>query len=197
MGILSRIGRGRFSLEQGKIYVPEISLKMKSVYNKLKKQFPYLNICIWRTSVLNEFMLHQPARFYLIIEVEKDATQSVFFFLKEAKYPIFIEPTKDLIEKYLPEGKNVLIVKPLVTEAPVQNVKGIETISLEKMLVDIFCDDVVFSAQQGAEMRTIFKEALSKYSINLNRLLRYADRRGKKEIIKNYLNSTTNLRQQL
>ena len=49
------------------------------------------------------------------------------------------------------------------------------------MLVDVFCDDVIFSAQQGSEMRTLFKEALSKYSVNENRMLRYADRRRKKE----------------
>jgi len=197
MGALSRIRRGKFSLEQEKLYVPEISSKVKRVYNKLKKEFPYLNICIWHTSALNEFMLHQPNRFYLIIEVEKDATQSAFFFLKEMKHSVFIEPTNDLLEKYLPDEKEVIIIKPLVTEAPVQNVKGVETISLEKMLVDIFCDDVVFSAQQGTEMRTIFKEALTKYSVNLNKMLRYADRRRKKESLKNYLNSTTNLRQQL
>jgi len=197
MGVLNRIGRGKFSIEQGKLFVPDISSKMKSVYKKLKKEFPYLKICIWHTSVLNEFMVHQPFRFYLIIEVEKDATQSVFFFLKEIKYPVFIQPTSDILEKYLPNEKEAMIIKSLVTEAPIQNVKGVNTISLEKMLVDIFCDDVVFSAQQGAEMRSIFNEALNKYSLNLSKMLRYADRRGKKEILKKYLTSTTNLRQQL
>ncbi len=197
MGVLNRIGRGKFSIEQGKLFVPDISSKMKSVYNKLKKEFPYLKICIWHTSVLNEFMLHQPFRFYLIIEVEKDAAQSVFFFLKEIKYPVFIQPTSDILEKYLPNEKEAMIIKSLVTEAPIQNVKGVNTISLEKMLVDIFCDDVVFSAHQGAEMRSIFNEALNKYSLNLNKMLRYADRRGKKEILNKYLTSITNLRQQL
>ena len=55
------------------------------------------------------------------------------------------------------------------------------------MLVDIFCDDVIFAAQQGAEMRTIFKAAISKYTVNESRMLRYADRRGKKEVFKNYI----------
>ena len=197
MGVLSRIGRGKFSIEQGKLFVPDISSKMKSIYNKLTKEFPYLKICIWHTSVLNEFMVHQPFRFYLLIEVEKDAAQSVFFFLKGIKYSVFIQPTSDILEKYLPNEKEAMIIKSLVTEAPIQNVKGVNTISLEKMLVDIFCDDVVFSAQQGAEMRSIFNEALNKYSLNLNKMLRYADRRGKKEILKNYLTSITNLRQQL
>jgi len=195
MGILSRIGRGKFSIGESKFYFPEISSKIKSVYTKLKKEFPYLKICIWHTSVFNEFMLHQPGRFYLIVEVDKEATQSVFHFLKELKYPVFIEPTNDLLEKYLPVEKEALILKPLVSEAPIQNVKGINTASLEKMLVDVFCDDIVFSAQQGAEMRTIFKEALNKYSVNQSRMLRYADRRRKKESYNKYLNSITNLRQ--
>ena len=44
----------------------------------------------------------KPGRFYLLIEVEKEATQSIFYFLKEAKYSVFIDPTNDLLEKYLP-----------------------------------------------------------------------------------------------
>ena len=89
-----------------------------------------------------------------------------------------------------------MIIKSLVSEAPIQNVKGINTAPLEKMLVDVFCDDVLFSAQQGGEMRTLFREALNKYSVNENRMLRYADRRRKKESLTKYLNSITNLRQQ-
>lgn len=196
MGVLNRIGRGKFVTGEGKNYIPEITSKIKSINAKLKKEFPYLNNCIWDTSALNEFMLHQIGRFYLLIEVEKEATQSVFYFLKEAKYSVFVDPTTDLLDKYLPSYKESLIVKPLVTEAPIQNIKGINTASLEKILVDIYCDDVIFSAQQGAEMRTIFKEAFTKYTINQSRMLRYADRRRKKESFNEYINSITNLRQQ-
>jgi len=141
-------------------------------------------------------MIHQPGRFYILIEVEKEATQSVFFFLKEEKYPVFVEPTEDIFEKYLSEEKENLIVTSLVTEAPLQNISGLDTATIEKMLVDIFCDKLIFSAQQGSEMKTIFLEALSKYSVNENRMLRYADRRRKKESFRNYLNSISNLRQQ-
>ena len=141
-------------------------------------------------------MIHQPGRFYILVEVEKDATESVFYFLKEEKLPVFIEPTIDIIEKYLFDSKETLIVKPLVTEAPLQKIEGINTITLEKMLVDIFCDNVIFAAQQGSELRTIYQEALTKYSVNENRMLRYANRRRKKDSLQEYLNSFSNLRQQ-
>jgi len=189
MGLLNRIGRGKYCIGEGRNFIPEISPKMKAIISKLNKEFPFLKICIWNTSALNEFMVHQPRRFYLLIEVEKDATQSIFYFLKEAKYSVFIDPTSDLLEKYLPSEKESLIIRSLVSEAPLQNVNGIYTASLEKMLVDVFCDDVIFSAQQGTEMRTLLKEALSKYSVNENRMLRYANRRRKKESFIKYLNS--------
>ena len=82
-GVLNRIGRGKYAFGENRIFKPEISSKIKSVHSKLKKEFPYLRICIWNTSSLNEFMIHQPGRFYLLIEVDKEATQSVFFYLKE------------------------------------------------------------------------------------------------------------------
>jgi len=137
-------------------------------------------------------MRHQPGRFYFLIEVEKDSIQSVFYYLKELNYAAFSDPTSDILDKYLPNNKDILIVKSLVTEAPTQNIKGIDTISLEKLLVDIYCDDVIFAPQQGAEMRTIFETALTKYAVNQSRMLRYASRKGKKESFTKYLNSISN-----
>ena len=195
-GVLIRVGRGKLALGSSKFYKPDVSSKMKLINSKLKKTFPYLDICLWNTSSFNEFMVHQPGRFYILIEVEKEATESVFFYLKEEKYTVFVEPTKDIIEKYLPNEKETLIVKSLITEAPLQNVSGIMTVTIEKMLVDIFSDDSLFSAQQGSEMSTIFQEAMSKYAVNENRMLRYADRRRKKESFREYLSSFSNLRQQ-
>lgn len=196
MGVLKRIGRGKFTLGSGRIFVPEISQKLKTINSKLKKEYPFLKTCIWNTSAYNEFMVHQPGRFYILVEVEKDAVQSVFFFLKEAKYSVFIDSTKDLIEKYTPDEKETLIVKPLVTEAPIQKIGGLITTTLEKMLVDMFCDDAILAAQQGSEMNTIFQEAMHKYTVNDNRMIRYANRRRKKETFMNYLSSISNLRQQ-
>lgn len=189
MNILARIGRGRFILGETKLYQPAVSVDLKRVFNKLKKEFPYAEICVWDTKILNEFMDHQPANFNYIIETEREVTQSFFHFLKDLNYPVFIEPSAEILYNYLPANKKAMIIKPLVSEAPTLNVNGIVSISIEKLLVDIFCDDIIFSAQQGTEMRTIFEEALSKYTININKMLRYANRRRKKEAFKAYLNS--------
>jgi hypothetical protein len=194
-GILQRIGKGKFTLGNENIYIPEISTKLKSIYSKIHKEFPFINLCVWHTSVFNEFMNHQPGKFYHLVEVDKETTDAVFYFLRDAKQAVFLNPDAEILDRYIPENKDIFIVKPLVSEAPTKEINGIFSISLEKMLVDIFCDDVLFAAQQGAEMRTIFNEALSKYTVNQTKMLRYADRRRKKECFINYLKTIANFRQ--
>jgi hypothetical protein len=200
-GVLQRIGRGKFRLGEGRKYIPEISAITKSIFKKLKKEFPYSKFCVWNTSILNEFMKHQPNRFFLIVETDKETTKSAFYFLRDSnsyrgKKPVFIEPTKDILEKYILNENEVIIIKPLISEAPTQNINDVETASIEKILVDIFCDDVIFLAQQGAEKRTIFKEAFIKYTINQSKMLRYADRRRKKEELNQFVKTISNIWQQ-
>lgn len=77
-----------------------------------------------------------------------------------------------------------------------QKVKGVRTITIEKLLVDIFCDEIIFAGQQGKEMQTIFRSAFEKYSINENKMLRYSDRRNKKQAFNIYLNKISKFRQQ-
>ncbi|HAO06407.1 MAG TPA: hypothetical protein DCQ50_05315 [Chryseobacterium sp.] len=192
-GVLQRIGKGKFTLGKEKNYVPEISAITKSIFKKLKAEFPYTNICIWSTSILNEFMQHQPNQYFFLVETDKETTDAVFYFLREIKKAVFIEPSSDILEKYIKNEKETFIIKPLVSEAPTQNIKGVETTTIEKMLVDIFCDDVIFSAQQGAEMRTIFKNAFDKYTINQSKMFRYADRRRKKEDLNQFVKTISNL----
>ena len=54
---------------------------------------------------------------------------------------------------------------------------------------------MIFAAQQDSEMINIFKSAFEKYTVNENRMLRYADRRRKKESLNNFLNSVSKFRQ--
>lgn len=186
-GVLKRIGRGNFALGKMNVFIPEITAEQKSLHKKIKKEFPFLDLCIWNTSSVNEFSIHQTNQYFQILETEKETTQAIFIYLNEQKKNVFLEPTKEVFERYIIDKKNVIIVKSLISEAPTQITKNLKTTSLEKILVDLFCGDIVFFAYQGNEMKTIYTNAFSKYSINKSKLLRYANRRGKKEELKNYL----------
>lgn len=196
-GIISRTARGRFTT--GKVrqkFMPEISAKTKSIYLKIKKNFPYLDICVWSTSVFKEFMNHMPGSSCLLAETGKESAEALFFFLKNLYNDVYINPSKDIISRYFPYNKEVIIVKTLVSEAPIISIRNVKTASLEKMLVDIFCDETIFPEQQGAEMHKIFNAAFSKYFIDMAKMLRYAERRRKREKFEKFLNLYTNFRQQ-
>jgi hypothetical protein len=127
--------------------------------------------------------------------VDKDAMESIFYYMKDKNYSVYMEPSQELIRRYMIDEKEPLIVKSLVSEAPIQRVNEIPTVTIEKLLVDIFCDPVIFNAQQGSEMNQIFKEAFEKYTISESKLLRYASRRRRKSELDNYLNEVSKYRQ--
>ena len=68
-------------------------------------------------------------------------------------------------------------MKPLISESPIQENSSVLVPTLEKLLVDLQKDQDFFYLQE-AEGENIFRNALSLYTINESRLLRYASRRG-------------------
>lgn len=91
-GVLHRVGRGlySFSKSKGKEFIPEINRSLKYLTGKVYNQFPFIDTCILSTKWLNEFMLHQPFRFYTMLEVEKEVMESVFYALKEQGKEVFL-----------------------------------------------------------------------------------------------------------
>ncbi len=193
-GIIKRTRKNSYAMGSEKKLVPIFDNELKSLYKEIKSQFPLLKLCIWNTKIINHLMIHQPGVFYTIIEVESDKEQrlmhahSVYNFLNEQHNNVFLDPKEEVFELYVSLARNAFIVIPLVSEAPLQNVENIATITIEKLLVDLYCEKVLFTAQQGAELATIFEEAFEKYTINQTKLFRYASRRSQKKGISNYLN---------
>ncbi|MFT4061776.1 MAG: hypothetical protein QM642_05380 [Edaphocola sp.] len=190
-GVLHHIRKGTFKVDEDESYVPKIPSTTRNIFHRLKVEFPLINLCVWNTAVLGEFMQRQPDRPFVLVETDQKTVEAVFRFLRRIKRFVFIESPNEVLEQYVVGKNEVFIVKPLVAEAPMQNVYGVETAGIEKMLVDVFCDDVIFPTQQGEEMRNIFKEALAKYPVNQNQMLHYADRRGKKEELTRFVKTVS------
>ncbi len=132
-------------------------------------------------------MIHQPGRFYQLVETEKDATESIFYFLKESEKDVFLRPSEETLNQYAIDKKEITIVTHLVTEAPVQTIDNVPTATLEKILVDVFCDNILFGAQQGRELKNIFSNTFEKYIVDEPKLLRYAARRKRKEDLQKFI----------
>lgn len=105
---------------------------------------------------------------------------------------VFLNPSRDILGKYVSHSKSPIIVIPLVTEAPIHKVDKVTTCSLEKMLVDIYCDPELFSTFKGAELKRIYQTAFDRYHINTAKMLRYADRRTKKAEVELLINQQGN-----
>jgi len=134
-------------------------------------------------------MLHQPFRFYTVVEVEKEVMESVFYALKESGKEVFLDPSEEIVNKYVVNASEPIIITRLTTEAPTQKVNKVNTQTIEKILVDIFCDPVIFAAQQGAELKRIYQSVFDKYNVNKTKMFRYASRRNKREEIEKFINN--------
>ena len=110
----------------------------------------------------------------------------IFLQLKDVLKPLYLRPSLNILENIVDNTKSFCIILPLVTEAPIQNIENISTITIEKLLVDIFCDEI-WESLKGSELIRIFENAFRKYAVNQSKLLRYAFRKGKKGELMNFL----------
>ena len=184
-GIIHNVGRGIYTWNTKTQYVPDISERSKTLYKSIHDRFPYANFCITETKWFNEFMRHQVFKSYRVIEIEKEVTSILFNNLKETGEEAFLNPDAQMYNTYISAVENPVIVKPLITESPLQLAEQIRVPTIEKMLVDLISDKELYSAQE-TEVDGIFKAATEKYHINSNKLMRYAGRRNKENKLHNY-----------
>jgi len=192
--IITPVTQDLFTLNSKPDFRPVNSEFERKVSNKIEKQFPGLKYCIWLTKSVNEFMLHLPGTFITILQVEKDALEPVYEFLKsQNKGTVYFQPDEKEINRYIFEAKLPIILQSLISKAPTQKVGKIVTITIEKMIVDLFCDKNLFIAYQGSELVHIINNAYERYAVNFTTLLHYARRRGKEVDLKLFLKEKTDI----
>jgi len=192
--VITPISRGQFTLSFKPVFIPDLEDAERKIFSKLEKQFPSLKICIWSTKIANEFMLHIPGKFITILQVEKEAIESVYSFLKDQNFPnVFIEPKEKEIERYIYESETAIVLKSLVSKSPTQKVKTVATTTLEKLIVDLYCDKKLFAAFQGSELVHIVNNAYKRYSIDFTKLFHYAKRRRKDAELVEFFSDKTDI----
>ncbi len=187
-GIINNPERGVYSITDKQIFNPEINQNLKKIYNKIHKEFPFIDMCVWNTKWLNDLMRHQPFKNYTIIEVEKEAEEQIFNAISEWNKNVYFNPNEEILERYISSNsEEVTIVKNLVTEAPTTKNNKTTIPTLEKLLVDIIIDKELFAAQQG-EIEFIYQSAFKKYAINTAKMKRYAIRRNRETELEKIIN---------
>ncbi|HCM60056.1 MAG TPA: hypothetical protein DIS74_06750 [Bacteroidales bacterium] len=190
--IIKPLKRGLYVISRKPEYNPDISPNLLKIARQLTNKFDEVRICIWETAWLNEFLQHQTSKSSLFIEVEKGYEESLFYTLKDNMHKeVFLNPDEKAIDFYIAESNQPVIIRKLLTRAPIakriENNIRFYTPTLEKILVDLFAEERLFYYLQGGELIHIYRNALSNYAINFTRLLSYAKRRERNHDIKQFM----------
>jgi hypothetical protein len=192
--LLKPVKRGVYTLSVKQQFHPVLEPKLKELGTKISKQFPAAKNCVWNTKWLNEWTIHQPGRFLILAEAETSAIESVFYFLKDSNYKnVFLNPDGNLLKRYIYEQTETIIVKTLVSKAPLKKEKNISVPSAEKILVDLFIDRKLFAPFQGSELVNVFNNMYKAYALNITKLLAYARRRTKEQELLDFITKNTKL----
>jgi len=192
--IIKTIGRGLYVISYKPKYKPVLSNNALKIARKISERFEEINYAIWEIPWLNEFSQHQTFNQMIVVEIEKEFEESLYYFLNDSlQMNFFLNPDDKQIKFYISEVNSSVVIKRLVTRAPTIKIKEkkttIPTATLEKIMVDLFADENLFHFYQGSELIYIFERILNHYSINLTKLFSYAKRRKKEQEIKQFISN--------
>jgi len=187
-GKLVRKGRGEYQVAENSkpefVYHPSES--ERDLFQRLKKQFPFLDFCIWSPQVLSSFMHHVPNVVYTFVDVEKVGMEPVFHALQNMDLDrnVLLAPSAEECNRYL--TGDVIVVRQLIGQSPLMEVDGSMVPRIEKILVDAVGDKEMDYAR-GSEIYHVFEQVLGKVHVNTCKLMRYASRRNRREQIEGIL----------
>lgn len=169
-GELSQIGRGRYVAVCKPKYVVPVSPWMIHVNDELLDSCEGIDHCIYEQAQ------------NLIVEVPRGDLVRVVESMKK-KFPKVVLQKDAARFPALLEG--YIVVGTLVSDAPLAEADGLRVPSLEKALIDGLCRN----REERRSVQLEFQKALDAYPVNLNRLHRYAARRGATEELSSCLSA--------
>jgi len=174
---------------------------LNKIWDYIVEEYPDLNICIWQTTSVYNYMNLQPFKNYIFVEVDKFAIDEIYDLLKLNYHnvlPKFFLDLKGLIS----HEDNLIIIKNLIDKAPITKGYGFSMIShskhtesksvfpspkIEKLLVDLYCDKTLMMFEKKGELKNIYENILKLYKVDFTKLLRYAKIRNVREDIRLYI----------
>lgn len=187
-GALARLGYDSYSISSAlpkDEYIPVYSDTAEGLIRLISEKYPYVQFTVIETVLMNEFLNHLIAQNTVFIQVEKESSIYVFRFLQEQGIlNVMYKPGKNDFNLY--RSKDCVIVTDMITEAPVRADKP-HYIMLEKMLVDVSANKLIASTFSRAELPDVYEQAQSRYLLDKVRMMRYARRRNRQDVLLKYL----------
>ena len=184
-GKLTKIDADYFYNGQIKDYHPVTVSNIKNDIEKtIKEKYPHIDIIIYESSIMNEWLNHQISRNIIFVEVEKYFMQHIFNTLKESTpYNVLYDPS--INDFYLYVSQDTIIVTNLITRTPMN--KDSYDIKIEKLIVDMFSNHLISEFYSQSEYDDVLENIFSKYKVNIKKVMSYAKRRHIDDIVYRYI----------
>jgi hypothetical protein len=169
-----RVGRGVYGFMAKDVFTPTIGETARQAVALLGDKLKYLTPVMTDTGCLSQFMNLQPFQTVILIEVRKQAVDSVLTALRKTGLEAVLKKDFERIERYVETAEPIVIRPVLKANPPLQYYGSAQYASLEKILVDIVCDRMIFGQYQGDELINIYRNATDRYVVNYSQMLRYA-----------------------
>ena len=148
----------------------------------MRRRLPFAKYCQWDLHVANAFSTYLLNTQLYFVDVERDVVDAAYHeILKTYRRTVLY---RNLSEE-LPYYDGYVVIRNMALEAPTIHVDDMSMASLEKILVD-FALDRIFPFSDS-EIIDIYANATAEYSVNTSRMLRYAGRRGRRDVIEEIL----------
>lgn len=193
-GYITYVSRGVYSFVVKEEWQPTLTRWSKRLLNLIREENSNAELCIWHTEFLNAWTNCGSCHQFTFIEVDRTQLGNTFDVLMTLSKKVFLNPDAAFIDRYILPLSESIIVRPLVSEAPLMEVNEIPTSSLEKVLIDLVLDELFFKPVMGEEkIDMILMHAIDTFQVSQSRMLRYAGRRNQREKVYDHLKKLNRL----
>jgi len=189
-GKAARYGRGVYGFTNKARFNPILSETTKQACTLLHEKFQYLVMTVTDTSILGGFMSLQPFSTVAVIETRKSAAKAILSALRNEGVEAYEKIDYPKFEKYVSSSHPIVIRPELTVNPNLPQENNIRIANLEKLLVDLVCDESIYGQYQGDELHNIYQNATDRYAINYSQMIKYAAARKKKDPVVDILSGT-------
>ena len=176
-GIITKICNNQYKIvNKRKYHIYREYDNTKDLINLLKEiRYDYI---IYNITFLNEWLNQLIGKNTIFIEVDKKYCNSIYELLVDNEYKnVLVNPSIQEIEKY--SLSDLIVIKPLYSRSPINRKE--KSFTLEKIIVDLFVDDILKKYYSTSELPWIYKQMFKEYAIDEYSLNTYLTRRRIKE----------------
>ncbi|WP_319805332.1 DUF6577 family protein [Hymenobacter latericus] len=177
-GILHSVGRGSYTAAPPRpVFSPSLDNGTARLVRQAQQALPAgASLCFSDTAWLNALHEEAPLPSYRLIEANKAHLPALYEALEVHSRLVFLNPDATAVLNYVHRHERAVVLRPLISEAPLAVTAGVCTSPLEKLLVDALAHrDLYLDYQLG--LPGMFAFARQHFTLNESRLRRYANRR--------------------